>query len=60
MQHLAPRRNSELPNGHLVALASDPYCNFSREYGAGGQGVVFTATIASGLVGAFYLKAHHP
>ena len=30
MQHLAPRRNPELSNGHLIALAYGPYITFSE------------------------------
>ena len=28
MQHLAPRRNPELSNSHLMALDEDSYCTF--------------------------------
>ena len=34
MQHLAPRRNPELSNSHLMALDEDSLLYVSREYGA--------------------------
>ena len=34
--------------------------NFGTTNAGPNYGIVFTATIASGLLGAFYLKSHHP
>ena len=47
MQHLAPRRNPELSNGHLIALAWDPYFHFFRECGAGSAENTWSKTAAA-------------
>jgi MFS family permease len=46
--------------GNFSMFPSVTAKNFGTVNAGPNYGIVFTATIASGLVGAFYLKAHHP